>query len=112
MRSIKPCKVRNFLGGSAAGCRSALNAFFVAVGDNCGLYATGQYGWDGPDVRSQAASVGQARSSDQATDGPVRARGSAIPSRDRAMTVQGEEIALMSLLCHDCAAATHSRVRA
>jgi hypothetical protein len=110
-RSINQSRVRSILGEAAAGCGGALNAFFVAVGDTCGLYPTGQYSSDGqePDVRSQAPIVVHARNSNQAADGPVHARGSAIPSSDRAMRVQLEETAFMTLICHDCAATTPSR---
>jgi hypothetical protein len=106
-RSISQRRVRNFLGEAAAGCGGALNELFVTVGDRCGLYATGQYSSDGqaPVVRSQAASVVQAR---KATDSPVHARAIAVPSSDRAMRVQREETAFMTLICHDCAATTPS----
>jgi hypothetical protein len=109
-RSISQRRVRNFLGAAAAGCGGALNELFVTVGDRCGLYATGQYSSDGqaPVVRSPAASVVQARSSNQATDSPVHARAIAVPSSDRAMRVQREETAFMTLICHDCAATTPS----
>jgi hypothetical protein len=111
-RTINQSRVRTFLGEALGGCGGALNSFLVVLGDKCGLYATGQYSSDGEKrvVRSQAPSIAQERNSSEAADSPVHAHVSAIPSKDRAMRVQREETAFMTLICHDCAAATDSRV--
>jgi hypothetical protein len=101
--------VRNFLGQAATGCGGALNSFVLLLGDKHGLHATSSYsGVADPIVRCQAPSITRKRCSSEAADGAVHAHGSAIPSRDRAMSVHREETAFMTLICHDCAAATDS----
>jgi hypothetical protein len=111
-RAINQSRVRKFLGETAGGCGGALNLFLVLVGDNCGLYPTGQYSFDAekPIVRSQAPSITQKRSSSEAAEAAVHAHGTAISAKDRAMSVQREETAFMTLICHDCAAATDSHM--
>jgi hypothetical protein len=111
-RAINQSRVRKFLGETAGGCGGALNLFLVLVGDNCGLYRTGQYSFDAekPIVRSQAPSITQKRSSSEAAEAAVHAHGTAISAKDRAMSVQREETAFMTLICHDCAAATDSHM--
>ncbi len=107
-RSINQSKVQNFWGLAAGGCGCALNSFLLVLGDRCGLHGTAQYGVDveGPIVRSKALSVGQKPNSNKAAGGPVHPQGSAIPGEDRVPRVQREEAAFMTLLCHECAAAT------
>jgi hypothetical protein len=109
-RSINQGSVRHFLREAAAGCGGTLNSCFVVLGDKCGLYATGQYKSDGeePVVRSQAPSNAQKRNSSRAADSPAHAHGRAIPSNDRAMSIQGDETAFMTLICHQCAPAADS----
>ena len=108
-RTINQSKVQNLLGLAAGGCGGALNSFLVVLGDRCGLYGTGQYSVvdvEGPIVRSKAPSIAQKRNSNKAAGGPALAQGSAIPGEDRALRVQREETAFMTLMCHECAAAT------
>jgi hypothetical protein len=105
MRTINQSKAQNFLGKAAGGCGGALNSFLIAVGDKCGLYPTSQYRCDveEPIVRSKAPSIVQKRTSSRAAAG---AHGSASPGKDWVISVQREEAAFMTLVCHDCAAAT------
>jgi hypothetical protein len=111
-RTINQSRVQNFLGKAAGGCGYTLNSFLVVLGDKCGLYATGQYSFDGdePVVCSQAPSIAQKRNSGEAADGAVHAHGSASAGKERAMSAQREEVAFMALICHDCAAATDSHM--
>jgi hypothetical protein len=108
-RTINQFRVQNFLGKAAGGCSGALNSFLIVLSDKCRLSATGQYTFDveEPIVQSQATSIAQKRSSRGATDGA--AQGSANGCEDRAMKVQREETAFMTLICHDCAAAPDSQ---
>jgi hypothetical protein len=108
-RTINQSNVQNLLGLAAGGCGGVLNSFLVVLGDKCGLYATGQYSVvevEGPIVRGNAPSIAQKRNSNNAAGGPALAQGSAIPGEDRVMSVQREETAFMTLMCHECAAAT------
>ena len=92
------------------GC-AALNSLLVVLGDTCGLYATGQYAFEveEPIIRSNAPSITHKRSSNEAADGAAHAHGSAAPGQQRVMSVQQEETAFMTLISHDCAAATDSQ---
>jgi hypothetical protein len=110
-RTINRSSVPNFLGKAAGSCGGALNSFLVVLGDKCGLYATGQYAFeeDEPIVRGMTLSRAQKRTSREAADRAADAHGSATPGEDRAMSAQREETALMTLIGHDCAAATHSQ---
>jgi hypothetical protein len=110
--TIKQSRVQNLLGKAAGACGGALNSFLVVLGDKCGLYATGQYSFDveEPIPSSEAPRVAQKRSSSFAAERAAHAHGSATPSEDRAMSVQRGETALMTLICHDCAAATDARM--
>ena len=107
-RTINPSKVLNLLGLPTGGCGGALNALLVVLGDRCGLHGTAQYGVDveGPIVRSNSPSIAQKRNSNNAGTGLVRPQGSATRGEDRALRVQREETAFMTLMCHECAAAT------
>jgi len=108
-RTINQSKVQSLLGLAAGGCGGALNSFLVVLGDKCRLYATGQYSIvevEGPIVRSNSPSIAQKRNCNNAGRGPVRPQGSAIPGEDRVPRVQREETAFMTLMCHECAAAT------
>jgi hypothetical protein len=109
-RTISQSKVQNLLGMAGDGCGSALHSFLVVLGDKCGLYATGQYSVDveGPIVRRKAPSIAQKRTSSEATDGAALAHASGTPGEERAVRVQREETAFMTLMCHECAAATAS----
>jgi hypothetical protein len=106
--TISQSKVQNLLGMVGDGCGSALNSFLVVVGDKSGLYATGQYSVDveGPIVRSKAPSIAQKRNSNKAACGFAHSQCRAIPGDDRAVSVRREETAFMTLICHECAAAT------
>jgi hypothetical protein len=107
-RTINQSKVQNLLGMAADGCGGALNSFLVVLGDKCGLYATGQYSFDveEPIFRRKAPSIVQKRNSNKAAGGIAHSHRSATQSEDRAMSVQREETAFMTLMCHECAAAT------
>jgi hypothetical protein len=70
--TIDPTRVQNFLRKATGCCGGALNSFLVVLG------------------------------SSEAADGAVHAHGNAIPGRDRAMRVHGDETAFMTLICHDC----------
>jgi hypothetical protein len=100
-------RVQNFLGKAAGGCNGALNSFLIVFSDKCGPSATGQYTFDGERSigRSQATSIAQKRSSGGAT----HSHGSANACKDRAMSIQQEETACMTLICHDCAGAPDSQ---
>jgi hypothetical protein len=110
-RTVNQSSGQIFLGKAARGCGGALNSFLVVLGDKCRVYATGQYTFDveEPIVRGKAPSIAQKRSSRAAADGAADAHATATPGEDRAMSVQREETAFMTLICHDCAAATHSQ---
>ena len=98
---------------AAGGCGGALSSFLVALGDRCGFYATGLYSSevDEPFVQSEAPSIAQKRtSSDDAVDGAALAHGSATSGQDRALRVLWDETAFMTLVCHECAAATDSHM--
>lgn len=102
-------RARSLLGKAAHGCGGALNSFVLVLGDKYGLHTTSSYsGVEDPIVRSQAPSVTRQRDSSEAADGAVEAHGNAIPGEDRAMSVHREETAFMTLICHDCEAATDS----
>ena len=108
-RTINQSKVQNLLGLAAGGCGDALNSFLVVLGDKCGLDATGQCSVvdvEGPIVHSNAPSIARKRESNAAAGNPAFAQSSAIPGEDRALSVQREETAFMTLMCHECAAAT------
>ena len=107
-RTINRTKVQSLLGLAAGRSGCALNSFLLVLGDRCGLHGTAQYGVDveGPIVRSKALSLGQKPNSNKAAGGPVHPQGSAIPGEDRVPRVQREETAFMTLVCHECAAAT------
>jgi hypothetical protein len=83
--TINQSTVQNFLRKATRGCGGALNSFLVVLGDKTGLHATSSYSRDveEPIVRSHASSITQKRA-------------------------HRDETAFMTLICHDCAAATHS----
>jgi hypothetical protein len=111
MPTINPSRVQNFLGKAAGGYGGALNSFRVVLGDQCGLHATSSYSCDveEPIVRSQASSIAPKRAgSSEGADGAVHAPGSALPGRDRAISVHRDETAVMTLIWHECAAAIDS----
>ena len=105
-RTINQSRLQNSLGKGACGCGGAFNSLLVALGDKCGLYATVQYGGDvdEPIVRTSTLSIAKKRTSGGAAD----ANASPTPGEDRAVQVQREEAGLMTLICHDCGAATDS----
>ena len=106
-RTISQSKIQNLLDKAAVGCGGALNSFLVLLGDKCGLYATGPYSSDVETaiVCERAPSIAQKRNANKAADGPAHAHGSATPGEERAMRVQREETAFMTLICHECGAA-------
>jgi hypothetical protein len=99
-RTINQTRVQIFLGRAADG-GGAVSSFLVGLGGKCGLYATGRYRFDvdEPIVRSKTPSILQMRTA----RGAANAHGSASPGGDRATSVQREEVAFMTLICHDCA---------
>jgi hypothetical protein len=109
MRTIKQSSVQNLLGKAAGGRGGTLHSFLVVLGDRYALYATGQYSTDvkEPIVWSKAPSSVQERRSSEAADGDAP-HGSPTSGEDRAMRVQQEETAFMTLICHECAAAPES----
>jgi hypothetical protein len=110
MRTRKQSKVQNLLGKAAGGCGGALHSFLAVVGDRYALHATGQYSTDvkAPIVRRRATSGAEKRRSSQAADGDVHTHGRPTAREDRVMRAQREETAFMTLICHECAAATAS----
>ena len=112
-RTINHSRVRNLLGKAADSCGGALNSFLVVLGERSGLYPTDQCSSevDEPFVQSEAPSIAQKRtSSDDAVDGAALAHGSATSGQDRALRVLWDETAFMTLVCHECAAATDSHM--
>jgi hypothetical protein len=112
-RTINQSRARKLLGKAAGGCGGALNSLLVVLGDRCGLYATGQYSSEveEPIVPSKAISIAQKPTSSGARKGAPHTHGSASPGQDRTTSVQPEETAFMTLICHECAAATDSHMR-
>jgi hypothetical protein len=113
-RTINHSRARKLLGKAAGGCGGALNSLLVVLGDRCGLYATGQYRSDVETsiVPSKAPSIAQKRPFSDAVDGAALAHRSATSGQDRALRVLWEETAFMTLVCHECAAATDSHMGA
>ena|SRR5450631_1107463 len=113
-RAISQNRLQNLMDKAAGGCGGALSSFLVVVGDRCGLYATGQYRSDVETsiVPSKAPSIAQKRPFSDAVDGAALAHGSATSGQDRALRVLWEETAFMTLVCHECAAATDSHMGA
>ena len=73
-------------------------------------FATGPYssGVEKAIVCNQAPSIAQKRNFSEATDGAALAQGNGTSGEDRAVSLQREETAFMTLICHECAAATVS----
>jgi two-component system, chemotaxis family, chemotaxis protein CheY len=109
-RTINQRRVLNLLDKAAGGCGGAFNSFLVFLGDTGGLYAIGPYrsGQEKAIVCNQAPSMAQKCTFGEAIDSTALAQGSGSSGEDRAMRVRREETALMTLIGHECAAATVS----
>jgi two-component system, chemotaxis family, chemotaxis protein CheY len=109
-RTINQRRVLNLLDKAAGGCGGAFNSFLVFLGDTGGLYAIGPYrsGQEKAMVGNQAPSMAQKCTLGEAIDSTALAQGSGSSGEDRAMRVRREETALMTLIGHECAAATVS----
>ena len=105
--TINQTRAQNLLDKAAGGCGAALNSFLVFVGDKGRLYPTGPYrpGVQKAIVCNQAPSIAQKHAFSEATGGAALAQRSGTPGEDRAMRLQREETAFMTLICHECAAA-------
>jgi hypothetical protein len=111
-RTIKQNRVHNFLGQAAGDCGAAVNSFLFGLGDKCGLLrpVSTASTWRGRSSGALLRALPLRRRSSEAADGASQAHGSATQGQERDVSVQRDEAAFMTLICHDCLAAIDSYV--